>query len=60
LVSYGNTDLARFFTPAITSVDPHNSEMAQKISDIIKDRLEGKNTEFCQFVVQPELIVRET
>ena len=28
VVGYGNTHLSRYFTPAITSIDPHNDEMA--------------------------------
>jgi DNA-binding LacI/PurR family transcriptional regulator len=60
LVSYGNTHLARFFTPRITSLDPHNQQMAEKIAQILKKRIEGESTHFCQYVVQPELAVRDT
>ncbi|MBD3320901.1 MAG: hypothetical protein GF350_07405 [Chitinivibrionales bacterium] len=60
LVSYGNTDLARYFTPAISSVDPRSDHMAEKIVAIINRRLQGENTEYCQYVIQPEVIVRET
>lgn len=60
LVSYGNTHLARYFTPGITSLDPHNAEMAQKMGDILRKRIEGEPTQFCQYVVQPELVVRDT
>lgn len=60
LVSYGNTHLARYFIPAITSLDPHNAEMAQKTGEILRKRIEGVPTHFCQYIVQPELIVRET
>jgi DNA-binding LacI/PurR family transcriptional regulator len=60
LVSYGNTELARYFTPAITSIDPHNSEMAVKIAEILKQKIEEKATDFSQYVVSPELVVRET
>ncbi|MBD3347181.1 MAG: GntR family transcriptional regulator [Chitinivibrionales bacterium] len=60
LISYGNTDLARYFTPGITSIDPHNAEMAEKIVSIIDRRLKGENTDFCQYVVQPEVVERET
>jgi DNA-binding LacI/PurR family transcriptional regulator len=60
LVSYGNTDMARFFTPSITSIDPHNDEMAGTITDIIIKKLNGESIENSQHVVSPELIVRET
>lgn len=65
LVSYGNTDLARFFTPSISSVDPHNNEMADRLIDVLRvlDGLGGDRVDVLQpiqHVVQPELIVRET
>lgn len=57
VVSYGNTDLARYFTPALTSVDPHNEEMARQVAAFLS--AEGES-ELIQYVVQPELVVRET
>ena len=60
LVSYGNTHLARHFTPAITSLDPRNAEMAAKVGEILHKHIEGESTEFSQYVVQPELVVRAT
>jgi DNA-binding LacI/PurR family transcriptional regulator len=60
VVSYGNTDLARFFTPAVTSVDPHNEEMAAQLARILMERAEGKATNNQQYVVQPRLVVRKT
>lgn len=57
VVSYGNTDLAKYFTPALTSVDPHNEEMAQEVAAFLN--AEGA-AELIQHVVQPELVVRET
>ena len=54
LVSYGNTDLARFFTPAITSVDPHSEEMAARLVEVFSGRRSGG------YVAQPHLVVRET
>ena len=59
-ISYGNTDLARYFTPKMTSIDCHCEEMVNKTAAIIQDHLEGKDVRFAQYVVQPELIVRET
>jgi DNA-binding LacI/PurR family transcriptional regulator len=52
--------LAKYFTPSITSVNPHNEEMAVKVAHIIRSKEKGKNTDFCQYVVQPELVIRET
>ncbi len=61
VVSYGNTDLARFFTPAITSVDPHNDEMAAYLVDVVQAVLRrDASRPLMQYVVQPELVVRET
>lgn len=60
LVSYGNTDLARFFTPAITSIDPHNEEMAAHLIDLLVSLEEGEKNHLEQYVVQPDLVVRET
>lgn len=57
VVSYGNTDLARYFTPALTSVDPHNAEMARQVVEFLSAEGAAAVT---QYVVQPELIVRET
>lgn len=60
LVSYGNTDLARFFTPAITSIDPHYAEMAGLTTEIIQASRQGSDISFYQYVLQPDLVVRET
>ena len=57
VASYGNTDLARFFTPAITSVDPHHEEMAAHLCELL---LHGDHMPIRQYVVQPELVVRAT
>ena len=60
VVSYGNTELAAFFTPAITSVDGFHDQMAQKISTLIQMLLDDKEPDNSQQVILPELIVRET
>ncbi len=60
LVSYGNTDLARFFTPALTSVDPHNEEMADRLIRLLVSLTEDNERQLEQYVVQPDLVVRET
>ncbi len=60
LVSYGNSELAQYFTPAITSVDPHNADMARKAGEIIAMHLQGQSTQMLQFVVQPEIVIRNT
>jgi DNA-binding LacI/PurR family transcriptional regulator len=57
VVSYGNTDLSRFFTPSITSVDPHHAEMAAILAEILLAEHAPTNQ---QYVVQPELVVRDT
>ncbi len=60
LVSYGNTELARYFTPAITSIDPFYQKMAGLTADIIFRDQQEKELPLAQHVLQPELIVRET
>jgi DNA-binding LacI/PurR family transcriptional regulator len=60
LVSYGNTDLARYFTPSITSVDGHVEEMAQRTREIIAAHRKREDTRFLQFIIQPTLVIRET
>lgn len=58
VVSYGNSDLCRYFTPAITSIDPHNAEMAAELTRILVP--ENGDGELRQHVVQPELVIRGT
>ena len=60
IISYGNTYLAQYFTPAITSIDPHYMEMSRLIAEIINDSLNGKNVSMSQYVLQPDIIIRET
>lgn len=60
LVSYGNTDLARYFTPALTSVDPHNEEMAQKLVELVLACVTEGPRFLPPHVTQPHLVVRET
>jgi DNA-binding LacI/PurR family transcriptional regulator len=60
LVSYGNTDLAHYFTPSVTSIDPHNEELSATITDIILRKLAGESIANAQYVVQPDLIIRST
>ncbi len=61
VVSYGNTDLSRYFTPPITTVDPHNAEMARILTQLIHPENDGDaDSNIIQYVVQPELVIRET
>ena len=60
VISYGNTDLAKYFTPKITSIDSHCEEMAARTADIIHQHLNGQDIRYSQYVIQPDLIVRET
>jgi len=57
LVSYGNTELTAFFQPAITAIDCRYEKMARQTARLIEE----KNKEpILQYVIQPELIIRET
>jgi DNA-binding LacI/PurR family transcriptional regulator len=60
VISYGNTDLAKYFTPKITSIDSHCEEMARHVSGIISLFLQGKDIGNQQHVIMPTLVVRET
>jgi len=60
LVSYGNTDLAHYFTPGITSLDPHNDKMIACLEELLAPHMQGKPLESRHFIVQPELVVRDT
>lgn len=60
LISYGNTDLARYFTPQISSIDSHYEEMVEKTVEIINARLNSEDVNCCQYVIQPDLIERQT
>ena len=60
IISYGNTELARYFSPKITSIDCHYSLMASKTAQIISDHLEGNDVSSCQYVIQPDLVIRDT
>jgi len=60
LVSYGNTDLAKFFTPGITAINSSYGEMAKILINMIKDGQKGKELKNAQYVIQPKLIERET
>ena len=58
VVNYGNTELTRYFTPALTAVDCKYEQIAAHIGEII-DNQSTEKTVF-QFVVQPELMIRKT
>ena len=60
LVSYGDTDLARYFTPGITSVNPHNEDMVSRLVEVLTTEHNGGPIVHRQHVIQPELVVRET
>jgi DNA-binding LacI/PurR family transcriptional regulator len=60
LVSYGNTDIARYFTPGITSLDPHNERMIACLEELLAPHMQGKPLEARHFMVQPDLVIRDT
>ena len=60
VVSYGNTDLARFFTPAISSVDPRNDEMSSILAEVLISSAESTRQTKQEHVVMPELVIRST
>ena len=55
VVSFGNTDIAKYFTPAITSIDVHYDTMIHAAIDIIENTSAPQ-----QVVVDVELIERGT
>ena len=60
VIGYGNTDLARYFTPGITAINGHSEDMAQKTAEIISLRALGSDVHRQQHVILPTLVVRET
>jgi len=55
IVSFGNTDIAKYFTPAITSIDFNYTKMINAVVNIITDSRAEQ-----QVVVDVELIKRKT
>jgi DNA-binding LacI/PurR family transcriptional regulator len=60
IVSYGNTDLAQYFTPPITAINPYYAEMARITAEIIDRQQQGEDVSLYQYVLQPDLIIRAT
>jgi DNA-binding LacI/PurR family transcriptional regulator len=58
VVSYGDTELTKFFDPPITSVNCKYEEMARRTALLLDENQQGRLTE--QYIIQPELIVRNT
>jgi LacI family transcriptional regulator len=57
LVSYGNTELTKYFNPGITAVDCNYREMARTIADFITS---GEKKGNRQVVISPEIRIRNT
>lgn len=58
IINYGNTELTKYFTPAITAIDCNYEELARKTAWLIEL---GKNcSTYEQHVIQPKLIIRKT
>ena len=60
VVSYGNTELSSYFTPRITSIDCHLEQMAEKTVEIINSNINGADIRFSQYILQPDIIIRDT
>ena len=58
VVSYGDTELTKFFDPPITSIDCKYEEMARQTALLIDQDPERIFTE--QYIIQPELVIRNT
>jgi len=58
VVSYGDTELTKFFDPPITAIDCKYDEMAQRTAQLLDDNPDVEITE--QYIIQPELIIRNT
>ena len=58
VVNYGNTELTKFFTPALTAIDCKYEQIARHVGEIIDAQTNEKSS--LQYVVQPELIIRKT
>lgn len=58
VVSYGDTELTKFFDPPITAIDCKYEEMARRTAQLLDGNTENELTE--QYIIQPELIIRKT
>lgn len=58
VVSYGDTELTKFFDPPITAIDCKYEEMASRTAQLLDENQDNKLTE--QYIIQPELIIRKT
>ncbi|MFW5781183.1 MAG: substrate-binding domain-containing protein, partial [Bacteroidota bacterium] len=58
VVAYGNTELIELFTPSITAIDCKYNEIASITAGLIDKGKACSDNE--QYVIQPELIIRET
>ena len=57
IVSYGNTEVTKYFNPGITAIDCNYPKMASEISAHISGSRTGQKR---QVVISPEIVVRET
>lgn len=58
VVSYGDTELTKFFDPPVTAIDCKYEEMAYLTAQLLMEDHISKLTE--QYIIQPELIIRKT
>lgn len=57
IVSYGNTEVTKYFSPEITAIDCNYPKMASEIADHISSASMSQKK---QVVISPEIVVRET
>lgn len=60
IVGFDNIELSEMVTPSLTTVEQPDYEMGRMASNILLDRLSGKNTENIDIVLQPKLIERHS
>ena len=60
VVGFDNIKEGRYFTPSLTTVEQPVEEIADKVVEILVDRIEGRDRETRKVVIEPGLIIRES
>jgi LacI family transcriptional regulator len=60
LIGFDDIELARFASPALTTVAQPKQRMGILAVDILLERIQGGRTEAKQVMLQPELVVRNS
>ncbi|MCP4295234.1 MAG: LacI family transcriptional regulator, partial [Proteobacteria bacterium] len=59
LISFGNSTLSKYFTPAISSIDLQNKKMVSELLEMVELREQNAPGKF-KSIIEPEIIIRST